>query len=64
MVVEQHEKALMQIMIFCKMGSATPEVHLTIAVIVNLHLVWRSSTRFFSKDGLTELAPIHEFSKL
>jgi hypothetical protein len=54
----------MQIMILYKMGPAAPEVHLTIAVIVYLHLVWSSSTRFFSEDGFTELAPIHEFSKL
>jgi hypothetical protein len=64
MIVKQHKKALMQIMILCKTGPAAPEVHLTIVVMVNLHLVWRSSTRFFLKDGLTELAPVHEFSKL
>jgi hypothetical protein len=54
----------MQIMILYKMRPAAPEVHLTVVVIVYLHLVWRSSTRFFLKDGLTELAPIRELSKL
>jgi hypothetical protein len=43
-----------------KMGPAAPEVHLTIVVIVYLHLVWSSSTRFFSEDGFMELAPVHE----
>jgi hypothetical protein len=63
-IVEQQEEALIQIVIFCKMGPATPKVHLPIAIIVYLHLIWRFFTRFFSKDGLTELSPIHEFSKL
>jgi hypothetical protein len=40
MVVEEHKKALMQVMIFCKLGPAAPEVHLTAAIIVYLHLVW------------------------
>jgi hypothetical protein len=64
MVVEEHKKALMQVMILCKLGPAAPEVHLTLAIIVYLHLVWRSSTRFFSEDGFTELALVHELSKL
>jgi hypothetical protein len=34
MIVEQQEEALMQIVIFCKTGPATPKVHLPIAVIV------------------------------
>jgi hypothetical protein len=63
-IVEQQKEALMQIVILYKTGPAAPKVHLTIVVIVNLHIIWRSSTRFFSKDGLTELSPIHEFSKL
>jgi hypothetical protein len=63
-VVEEHEKALMQVMILCKLGPVSPEVYLTIVVIVYLHLVWSSATRFFSDDGFTELAPIHELSKL
>jgi hypothetical protein len=58
------KKALMQVMILYKMGLAAPEVHLTVDIIVYLHLVWSSSTRFFSEDGFTELAPVHELSKL
>jgi hypothetical protein len=63
-VIEKHEEALMQIMILCKLRPATPEIHLAAAVIVYLHLVRSTSTRFFAKDGFTELAPIHESSKL
>jgi hypothetical protein len=51
-------------MIFCKLGLAAPEEHLTTAVIVYLHLVWSSSTRLFTEDGFTELAPVHELDKL
>jgi hypothetical protein len=51
-------------MILCKLGIATTEVNLTTAVIVYLHLVWSSFTRFFSDDGFTELTPVHELSKL
>jgi hypothetical protein len=51
-------------MILCKLGPAAPEEHLATTVIIYLHLVWSSSTRFFTEDGLTELAPVHEFSKL
>jgi hypothetical protein len=63
-ILEQQKEALMQIVILCKTGPAAPEVHLPNAVIVNLHLIWRSFTRFLSKDGFTEFSPIHELSKL
>jgi hypothetical protein len=64
MVIDEHKKALMQVMILYKMGLAAPEEHLTTAVVVYLHLVWSSSTRFFTEDGFTKLTPIHELSKL
>jgi hypothetical protein len=63
-VVEDHEETLMQFMILHKLGLAAPKIHLATAVIVYLHLVWSTSTRFFAKDGFTELAPIHKLSKL
>jgi hypothetical protein len=58
------KKALMQVMILCKLGPAAPEEHLVTTVIIHLHLVWSSSTRFFMEDGFTELALVHELSKL
>jgi hypothetical protein len=63
-VVEDHEETLMQFMILCKLGLATPEVHLATTVIVHLHFIWSSSTRFFTENSFTKLAPVHEFSKL
>jgi hypothetical protein len=54
----------MQVMILYKLGPAAPEEYLAMAIIIYLHLVWSSSTRFFAKDGFTELATVHELSKL
>jgi hypothetical protein len=62
-VVEDHEETLMQFMILCKLGPAAPEVHLATAVVVHLHFIWSSSSRFFMEDSL-ELVPVHEFGKL
>jgi hypothetical protein len=64
MVIEEHKKALMQVMILCKLGPAAPEEHLAMTVIIYFYLIWSASTRFFMKDGFTELAPVHELSKL
>jgi hypothetical protein len=63
-VIEKHEEALMQVMILCKLRPATPEIHLATAIVVYLHLVRSTSSRFFMTDGFTELAPVHELSKL
>jgi hypothetical protein len=63
-VIEKHEEALMQVMILCKLRPATPEIHLATTIIVYLHLVWSTNTRFFAKDGFTELTPVHELGKL
>jgi hypothetical protein len=58
MVVKEHEKTLMQLMVLCKLGPATPEVHLTTAIVVHLHFIRSSSSRFFMEDSLSKLAPI------
>jgi hypothetical protein len=36
MVIEDHEKPLVEVVFFCKMGPATPEVHLTVSVVPHL----------------------------
>jgi hypothetical protein len=38
-VVEDHEETLMQFMILCKLGPATPEVHLATTIILHLHFI-------------------------
>jgi hypothetical protein len=62
-VVEEHEKPLMQIMVLRKLGPAAPEIHLTTAIVVHFNLIWSSSSRLFAKDSFTKLAPIHELGK-
>jgi hypothetical protein len=64
MVVKEHEKPLMQLMVLCKLGPAAPEVHLTTAIVVHFNLIWSSSSRFFVKDSFTKLTPVHELGKL
>jgi hypothetical protein len=63
MVVEDHEKPLVEVVVFCKMGPATPEVHLTVSVVPHLYLVGSSFSRVFTKDCFTKFPPIHELSK-
>jgi hypothetical protein len=64
MVIEDHEKPLVEVVVFCKMGPATPEVHLAISVVPHLYLVGSSCSRVFTKNSFTKFSPIHEFSKL
>jgi hypothetical protein len=64
MVVEEHEEPLMQLVVLCKLGPSTPEVHLSTPIIVHLHLIWSSASRLFAEDHFTKLAPIHELGEL
>jgi hypothetical protein len=64
MVIEDHEKPLMEVVVFCKTGPATPEVHLAVSIVPHLYLVGSSSSRVFTKKCFTKFSPIHEFSKL
>jgi hypothetical protein len=63
-IVELQEPPLMQIIILCEAGPASLEEHLAIAIIVYLHLIWRSLTRLFLKDAFAKLLPIHKLGKL
>jgi hypothetical protein len=62
-VVEEHEKPLLEVMVFRKLGPAVPEVYLTASTIVHLHLIGSSSPRSFAKNCFTKLAPIHELGE-
>jgi hypothetical protein len=62
-VVEDHEKPLVEVMIFRKLGPATPELHLAASIIPYLHFIGSSSSRMFAKNCLTKLPPIHELGK-
>jgi hypothetical protein len=54
----------MEVMVFCKLRSATLEVHLTVSVIPDLHFVGSSSSRVFVKNCFSQLPSIHELGEL
>jgi hypothetical protein len=62
-VVEEHEKPLVEVMIFRKLGPATPKVHLAASIIPHLHFIGSSSPRIFVKNCITKLTPIHELGE-
>jgi hypothetical protein len=62
-VVEEHEKPLIEVMVLCKLGPAAPEVHLAASIIVHFHLIGSSSPRLFMKNYFTKLVPIHELGE-
>jgi hypothetical protein len=55
---------LVEVVVFCKMGPATPEVHLAVPIIPHLYLIGSSSSRVVAKNCFMKFSPIHEFSKL
>jgi hypothetical protein len=63
LVVEEHEKPLVEVMIFCKLGPATPEIHLAASTIPHLHFIGSSSPRLFAKNCFTKLTPIYELGE-
>jgi hypothetical protein len=63
MVIKDHEKPLVEVVVFCKMGLSTPEIHLAVSVVPHLYLIGSSSSRVFAKDCFTKFPPIHELSK-
>jgi hypothetical protein len=63
MVIEDHEKPLVEVVVFRKLGLATPEIHLVVTIIPHLYLVGSSSSRVFAKNCFTKFPPIHELSK-
>jgi hypothetical protein len=62
-VVDDHEKPLVEVMIFRKLGLATPEVHLAASIVPYLHLIGSSSSGMFAKNCFMKFPPIHELGK-
>jgi hypothetical protein len=62
-VIEDHEKPFVEVMISSKLGPATPEVHLAASIVPYLYFIGSSSSRMFAKDRFTMLLPIHELGK-
>jgi hypothetical protein len=64
MEVESHEETLVEVMILCKLRPATLEVHLTGAVVLDLHSIGSSSPRVFMKNRFPQFSSIHELGEL
>jgi hypothetical protein len=63
MVVESHEEALMEVIVFCKLRPATLEVLFTSTVIPDLHFIGSSSPRVFTKNCFPQFSPIHKLGE-
>jgi hypothetical protein len=62
--VEGHEEALVEVVVFCKLRPAAPQVLLAVAIVPNLHLVWGTTARLFAKNRLSQFAPIHKLGEI
>jgi hypothetical protein len=62
-VVEEHEKPLVEVMIFHKLGPAAPKIHLAASIILHLHFIGSSSPRLFVKNCFMKLMPIYELGE-
>jgi hypothetical protein len=56
MEVKSHEKALMEIVILCKLRPAALEVP-------NLHFIGSSSPGVFTKNHFSQFSPVHELGE-
>jgi hypothetical protein len=63
-VVEGHEEALVEVVVFCKLRLATLEVLFAVAIIPNLHFVRSTSTRLLAKNRFSQFSPIHELGEI
>jgi hypothetical protein len=61
--VESHEKALMEVVVLCKLRPASLEVLLAGAVVSDLHFIGSSSPRVFTKNRLPQFSPIHKLGE-
>jgi hypothetical protein len=62
--VEGHEEALVDVVVFCKLRPAAPQVLLAVAIVPNLHLVRDTTARLFAENRLSQFAPIHELGEV
>jgi hypothetical protein len=57
-------KTLMEVVILRKLRPTALEVLLAGAIVPNLHFVWSSFTRVFTKNRFPQFSPIHELGEL
>jgi hypothetical protein len=51
--IEGHEEALMDVVVFCKLRPAAPQVLLAIAILPHLHLVRDTTARLLAENSLS-----------
>jgi hypothetical protein len=61
--VKGHKKALMEVVILCKLRSAALEVLLPDAVVPDFHFVGSSFPRVFTKNHFPHVSPIHKLGE-
>jgi hypothetical protein len=62
--VEGHEEALMDVVVFCKLRPAAPEVLFAIAVVPYLHFIWSTTARLLAKNSLSQFTSVHEIGEI
>jgi hypothetical protein len=55
---------LVDVVVFCKLRPAAPQVLLAVTIVPNLHLVWGTTARLFTENCLSQFAPIHELGEI
>jgi hypothetical protein len=63
MVIESHEEALMEVMVFCKLRPTALEVLLTGTVVPDLYFIGSPSPRVFMKNHFPQFSPVHELGE-
>jgi hypothetical protein len=51
--VEGHKEALVDVVVFCKLRPATPQVLLAVTIIPNLYFIGSTTARLFTENRLS-----------
>jgi hypothetical protein len=62
--VESHKKALVEVVVLCKLRPAALEVLLTGTVVPDLHFIGSSSPRVFMKNSFPQFSHIHKLGEI
>jgi hypothetical protein len=62
--VKGHEEALVDVVVFCKVQPAAPQVLLVVAIVPNLYLIWGTTARLFAENSLSQFATIHKLGEI
>jgi hypothetical protein len=62
-LVESHEKALVEVMVFRKLRPATLEILFTGTIVPDLHFIGSSSPRVLTKNCFPQFSPVHKLGE-